>query len=226
MLKKHTPIALAVFALTLNAALAAGTPPPAKTPPPPSASARLDTGSYTVEGENLTWNQRTGDFAIPSNVKFTQPGTDVTGDKAAGNSLQRKVTITGHVVLHNSKPVSTLGVASKNAPSEPQTLVTDQLQIDGPAKVYTATGNVKFTQGAKVVTADRGQLNQINHLLELTGRVHIDDASSGQSMVAENVTYDTVNETVSATGKPFQIRAPVQSEPQVLAPAAPPKKKR
>ena len=225
-MKKQTPIVLALFALTLNAAVAAGsTSQPAKTPPP-SANAQLDTGSYTVEGEELNWNQRTGEFAIPKNVKFTQPGTDVTGDRAKGNSIQRNVTITGHVVLHNSKPVATLGIQAKNAPTEAQTLVTDQLQVDGPAKIYTATGNVKFTQGAKTVTADRGQLNQTNHLLELNGRVHIDDTSTGQSMVADNVTYDTVNETVSATGKPFQIRAPVQSEPEPLVTAAPPKKKK
>jgi len=148
MLKKHTLIALAIFAVPVNAALAAGTAQPAKTPPPPSASARLDTGSYIIEGENLTWAERTGEFTIPKNPKFTQPGTDVTGDRAAGNSLKRNVTITGHVVLHNSKPVSSLGVQAKNAPTEAQTLLTDQLQVDGPAKIYTATGNVKFMRGA------------------------------------------------------------------------------
>lgn len=201
------------------AAPAASPPPPSPAPsnaaPAPGASL-TDPGIYTITGENLTWNQRTGDFTIPSDVKFTQPGTDVTGDHAAGNSITKSVKITGHVVLHNSKPVSTLGITSKNASNEPQTLTADELDVDGPKKTYVAIGNVKFTQGTKVVTAERGELDEINHMLKLTGNVHVDDTATGQSMVAENVTYDTQNETVTANGKPgepFQIRAPVGAAP-------------
>jgi len=215
---------IAFFAILLVAAASTPNPqPPGQAPPP--AGATLNTGVYTVEGQNLTWNQRTGEFTIPKDVKFTQPGTDVSGDQAQGNSIQKKVTITGHVVLHNTKPVA--GVKQQSA--EPQTLTADQLQVDGPTKVYVATGNVKFLQGAKTVTADRGQLNQTTHMLELSGNVRINDAASGQSMVAENVTYDTASETVTATGKPFQIRAPVQQEsaaPTSSTPKPAPKKKR
>jgi len=186
-----------------------------------------DPGAYTISGQNLTWNQRTGDFTIPSEVKFTQPGTDVTGDHATGNSIKKSVKITGHVVLHNAKPVATLGITSHSASSEPQTLTTDELDVDGPAKVYVAIGNVHFTQGSKVVTAEKGQLDQIKHVLDLTGNVHIDDTVTGQSMVAENVTYDTVNETVTASGKPgapFQIRAPVAPGPSSPSPTPSPRK--
>ncbi len=221
--------ALALPALAL--ALVGATSAPAPAPPPPAApsgGASLNTGSYTVEGKDLTWNQKTGEFTIPNDVKFTQPGTDVTGDRAQGNSIQKKVTITGHVVLHNSKPVSTLGVTSKNASGEPQTLTTDELQVDGPAKIYIAIGNVKFVQGQKTVTADRGQLNQNTHILDLLGHVHIDDASNGQSMVADSVHYDTQSETVTANGAPFQIRAPAQQEtlaPGTMAPTKAPRKR-
>ena len=223
-------IAFVAFALVVNAsAVAAPSPQPtgssAKAAPPPGG-ARLDTGSYIVEGQDLSWNQKSGDFSIPKDVKFSQPGTDVTGDRATGNSLKKNATITGHVVLHNSKPVSTLGITSKSASGEAQTLTTDQLQIDGPAKYYVATGNVKFVQGSKTVTADKGSLDQLKHMLELNGHVHIDDTASGQSMAAENVTYDTVNEVVKASGKPFQIRAPVQSEAPAPATSAPAKPKK
>jgi lipopolysaccharide export system protein LptA len=219
-------LALAIGGAPLPSAKPSAAPAP---PPPAAAGAALNTGSYTVEGQNLEWNQRTGDFTIPKDVKFTQPGTDVTGDRATGNSIKRTATITGHVVLHNSKPIgSVVPVSSRNASSgEPQTLTADQLQIDGPAKMYVATGNVKFTQGSKTVTAERGSLDQLKHLLELNGHVHIEDGSTGQTMTAENVTYDTVNETVTASGKPFQIRAPAGSEPPAPATAVPtPKPKR
>jgi lipopolysaccharide export system protein LptA len=203
---------------------------PAQSTPASSAGATLnDAGVYTISGQNLTWNQRSGDFTIPSDVKFTQPGTDVTGDHATGNSISKSVKITGHVVLHNAKPVSTVGITTKTASSEPQTLTSDELDVDGPAKSYLAIGNVKFTQGNKVVTAERGQLDQLKHLLTLNGNVHIDDTGSGQSMIAENVTYDTASETVTATGKagaPFQIRAPVQSAPAgTPSPTKPPKRR-
>ena len=225
--------------LVSPSALALATPSPAPTHAPsaapsaaaPSAGATLnDPGVYTISGQNLTWNQRSGDFTIPSDVKFTQPGTDVTGDHATGNSLTKSVKITGHVVLHNAKPVSTVGITAKTASSEPQTLTSDELDVDGPTKNYTAIGNVKFTQGSKVVTAQRGQLDQLKHMLVLTGNVHIDDTASGQTMIADNVTYDTASETVTATGKPgepFQIRAPVQTAPPgTPGPTKPPKKRR
>ncbi|MBV8353805.1 MAG: LPS export ABC transporter periplasmic protein LptC [Candidatus Eremiobacteraeota bacterium] len=242
--------------LILCATLALGTVSPAgaaphnkqQPPPPPTAqpgtpkpgarasegakptaapeAARLDTGAYTVEGENLTWNQRTGEFSIPSHVKFTQPGTDVTGDKAVGNSLQKKVTITGNVVLHNNKPLATIGITSRGNSSEPQTLTANELQVNGTAKVYVATGNVKFLQGSRTVTAERGQLDQMNHMLDLSGDVHINDAATGQSMTAENVTYDTANETVTASGKPFQLRSVLTPAPAPAQTLAPPKKKK
>ncbi|MGH7660301.1 MAG: hypothetical protein ACRENA_05195 [Vulcanimicrobiaceae bacterium] len=210
-----------------SAALAAPTPSPA-----PAGGATLsDPGIYTISGQHLTWNQKSGDFTIPSEVKFTQPGTDVTGDHATGNSIKKSVKITGHVILHNAKPVSTLGITAPNQSGEPQTLTTDELDVDGPTKVYVAIGNVKFTQGSKVVTSERGELDQKEHLLKLHGNVHVDDTSSGQSMVAEDVTYDTQSETVTASGKsgePFQIRAPVGSAPNAPGATATntPKRKR
>lgn len=225
--------ALRPFLIASACALCAGvafaaplSPSPAPSPAPSANATLTDPGVYTISGQNLTWNQRTGDFSIPSDVKFTQPGTDVTGDHATGNSLQKTVKITGHVLLHNSKPVSTIGISTKTASSEPQTLAADELDVNGPAKVYTAIGNVKFTQGSKVVTAQRGQLDELKHMLTLTGDVHVDDTASGQSMVAEDVTYDTASQTVTATGKPgmpFQIRAPVQTAPAAPASAAPAK---
>lgn len=220
-----------LLAITSSAAFAAPSAPPSASPPaaPAGGATLTDPGVYTISGQNLTWNQRSGDFTIPSEVKFTQPGTDVTGDHATGNSIKKSVKITGHVVLHNSKPVSTLGISSPNASGEPQTLTCDELDVDGPTKTYTAIGNVKFTQGTKVVTAAHGQLEQLKHMLTLTGDVHVDDTASGQSMVAENVTYDTVSETVTANGKPgepFQIRSPVQNSPGTPAPTSSPRKRR
>jgi lipopolysaccharide export system protein LptA len=230
--RKHLKLVVFFSALLASPsafALAAPTAAPAASAAPSAGATLNDPGVYTISGQNLTWNQRSGDFTIPSDVKFTQPGTDVTGDHATGNSITKSVKITGHVVLHNAKPVSTVGITTKTASGEPQTLTSDELDVDGPTKNYTAIGNVKFTQGSKVVTAERGQLDQLKHLLTLTGNVHIDDTASGQSMVADNVTYDTASETVTATGKPgepFQIRAPVQTAPPgTPAPTKPPKRR-
>ena len=227
---KLVVLSSALLASSSGLAFAAPTPAPAASTAPSGGATLNDPGVYTISGQNLTWNQRSGDFTIPSDVKFTQPGTDVTGDHATGNSITKSVKITGHVVLHNAKPVSSVGITAKSASSEPQTLTSDELDVDGPTKDYTAIGNVKFIQGTKVVTAERGQLDQLKHLLVLTGNVHIDDTATGQSMVADNVTYDTANETVTASGKPgepFQIRAPLQTAPAgTAAPTKPPKRRR
>ena len=228
-MNKLFAIALLVASTLVSGLAATAAPTPSPAPPPAGGATLTDPGVYTITGQNLTWNQKTGDFTIPSDVKFTQPGTDVSGDHATGNSIEKSVKITGHVVLHNSKPVSTLGFTAKGASNEPQTLTSDELDVDGPKKMYTAIGNVKFTQGSKVVTAERGQLDQANHMLKLSGNVHVDDTSTGQSMIAENVTYDTQSETVTATGKPgepFQIRAPVNGgsmAPATLSPVPKPR---
>jgi lipopolysaccharide export system protein LptA len=208
----RTSLKLAALSSALSflpSALALAAPTPAPSAPAPSAGATLnDPGIYTISGQNLTWNQRDGNFTIPSDVKFTQPGTDVTGDHATGNSISKSVKITGHVVLHNAKPVSTVGITTKTASSEPQTLTSDELDVDGPAKTYVAIGNVKFTQGSKVVTAERGTLDQLKHLLTLNGNLRYGERNRNRDRQAGRAVPDSRARTICTGGNAESDEAP------------------
>jgi lipopolysaccharide export system protein LptA len=237
----HARAALAAAALVcalpaLAAAQSpAGGPAPAKSPPrataapAPTAVAEpksgFSNGDFTVETDQTNYNLKTGEFSMPHHVKFTRPGTDVVGDKAAGNAQKDAITITGNVVLHQTGPLNELGPSTSHLGNEPSTLTTDALTIDGKKKTYIANGNVVYTQGEKKVTADHGTLDQLNHTLDLSGNVHINQGE--QSMTADTVHYNTLTEDVEAHGAPVLIRAPANTPGPPLPTATPgPKKKR
>lgn len=255
-MKRTLLLALVLPATAVLPVLAQPAPPAAKPAPPAAATAKPSApgtkaspsplvstppaaegahpagltlgGGATVEALNIHLN-RSGDFEIPGHVKFTEPGTDVVGDSAHGNQKNKTAIFHGNVVLHNSKPVGTFGFASSKAQNaEPQTLTCDELQIDAAAKVYVAIGHVHFTQGTRVMTADRGTLNQGAHILDVQGNVHMDDSATGEGLIADAVHYDTLTEDVSISGKegqPAILRGPGGS-PEPEPSAAPKKKKR
>jgi len=209
-------------------ALAQNRPPPKQPPKPAGSSSSFSTlsnGTFNVETDETNYNLNTGDFDMPHHVHFTRPGTDVTGDRAHGNTRTETITIIGHVVLHQTGTVSSLGPGAQKVTSEePSTLTTDELQVDGRAKTYTAIGNVHWTQGNKKLSADRGILNETTHMLNLLGNVHIEQDQ--QSMDADRVDYNTETEEGKAVGSPVVARLPVPPPgPETTPPPTPAPKK-
>lgn len=201
---------------------AKGTPKPAPKPAG-GLTSNLTTGSFNVETDETNYNLNTGDFEMPHHVHFTRPGTDVTGDKAHGNTRSDQITIEGNVVLHQTGTINSLGAgASRVTAEQPSTLTTDSLFVDGKAKTYTAVGNVKWVQGNKILMADRGVLNENTHLLNLQGNVHIEQDQ--QSMDAQTVDYNLDTERGTAVGKPVLARLPIATNPPSTP--GPPQKKR
>jgi lipopolysaccharide assembly outer membrane protein LptD (OstA) len=194
---------------------------PAPKPAPALPSSTLTNGQFSVETDETNYNLTNGDFDMPHHVHFTRPGTDVTGDRAHGNTRANTITITGHVVLHQTGAVNSLGAGAQKVTSEePSTLTTDELFVDGKAKTYTANGNVHWSQGNKRLSADHGVLNEVTHLLNLQGNVHIEQDQ--QSMDADRVDYDTDTEQGTAYGAPVVAKMPVEAPgPGVTAPPTP-----
>lgn len=197
--------------------------------PAPAANgpgSALTNGQFTVETDETDYDLKTGDFDMPHHVHFTRPGTDVVGDRAHGNTRNNTITIDGNVVLHQTGAINSLGSgAQRLTAQEPSTLTTDELQVDGKTKTYTAIGNVKWTQGNKLLTADHGVLNEVTHQLTLQGNVHIEEGE--QSMDADTVHYDTATEKGNALGSPVIARMPVASPPPATpGPTAKPKARR
>jgi lipopolysaccharide export system protein LptA len=212
---RHAAAAAAVFAAAAAAPVPRVTPRAANLPAPnvrAAPAAGVTTHDFRIETDQTNSNLNDGNFTMPHRVKFFRPGTDVVGDRAQGNYKAGTVTIYGHVVLHDngtSVDAQKAGAAPGNGPA---TLSCDQLSVDSKRKLYIATGNVVYVQGPRRATAQSGRLDQSNHLLDLTGDVHLSDGD--QAMSAQTVHYNTVTKDVSTSGNPVVVTgatAPVGS---------------
>ncbi|MFN2461763.1 MAG: LptA/OstA family protein [Candidatus Velthaea sp.] len=208
--------AAAAGALLAAATLAAA--PPSKLKPNtanPNAGG-LQTKDFKIETPETQSNLNSGDFTMPRHVKFFRPGTDVVGDRAQGNYKAGVVTITGHVVLHDSGNSSEVRQSGAPAGSGPATLICDELQIDSRRKIYVANGNVRFVQGDRAATAQNGRLDQGAHVLDLSGNVHL--TQGGTSLQAQTVHYDTLTKDVNTTGAPVILTQPAPPPQQQQQP--------
>jgi lipopolysaccharide export system protein LptA len=207
----------------------AAAPSPAATAPATSAPAAsnplaggLESKDYRIETDETHWNFNSGDFTMPHHVKFYRPGTDAVSDKATGNSKRGTATLIGNVVVHDSGNAPEASTESYHG-NGPATLTCDRLEIDTKQKIYTATGHVHFSQGARTGTADRGQLNRGTGVLHLEGNVKLTEGD--QSMAAQDLVYNLNTRDVDVHGAPIIIKQPVPS-PTPGAPATPKPKKR
>lgn len=161
---------------------------------------------------------------MPSAVFMTRDGGDITGDRASGNYTAQRATIYGHVVMHDTQGTLAQSISGASptpsspgpaASREPATLTADEVHIDGLGKVYVATGNMHYVQGATVADADKGMLDDRQHKLVLDGNVHITNAN--RSMQAAHFTYDTRSGDIHASGDVTML-APSQIAPHIATP--------
>jgi lipopolysaccharide export system protein LptA len=98
------------------------------------------------------------------------------------------------------------------------------MTIDSKNKSYDARGNVRFVQGDRVATAERGVLNQLKHTLHLEGNVVL---AQGQStMKAGVVDYNLQTRDVIASGAPMIIKEPIPQGSPGPSPSPKPSKKK
>ena len=199
--------------------------PLAAKPSPPVAAAKsaVQFGDANISADEIDMNQKDGGFSMPHKVTMTRPGSDVVGDSAKGNFKQRMVTISGNVVVHQTRPAGSFGKLGEKA----STLTTNELNVDWGNKIYTASGAVRFVQGERTMIADRGTLNETTHELDLAGNVHVEE--SERSASADTVHYNTLSEDVIMQGNvlvrfPSETAAP--APPVAGTPGSPKKKKR
>jgi lipopolysaccharide export system protein LptA len=212
-------LATAVTAFVLLAASPAPTSAPTTAP---SASNGMEMNGYQIETDQTNWNMTSGDFTMPHEVKVTRPGTDGRGDHAKGNTKLGTATLIGNVVVHDNGNAP----EAKDAGTDyqgPSTITCDELTIDSKNKSYDAQGNVRFVQGNRVGTAERGVLNQLKHTLHLEGNVVLAEGDS--TMKAAVVDYNLQTRDVIANGAPMIIRQPIPQGSPGPAPSPKPTKK-
>jgi lipopolysaccharide export system protein LptA len=196
---------------------------PAPTTPAASAANSMEMNGYQIETDVTNANLKSGDFTMPHEVKVTRPGTDARGDKAKGNMKLGTATLIGNVVVHDDGGAPEAQDAGQDYQG-PSTITCDELTIDSRNKTYDGHGNVRFVQGDRIGTAQRGVLNQLKHTLHLEGNVVL--AEGQTSMKAGVVDYNLQTRDVIASGAPMIIREPIPARsPGPPASPKPPKKK-
>ena len=183
----------------------------------------MEMNGYQIATDQTNWNLNSGDFVMPHEVKVTRPGTDARGDHAKGNTKLGVATLVGNVVVHDSGSAPEAKDAGPDYQG-PSTITCDELTLDSKNKSYDAHGNVRFVQGNRVGTAQRGVLNQTTHMLHLEGDVKL--AEGDTSMRAAVVDYNLQTREVVASGAPMVIRQPIPEHSGAPAtPSPPPKRK-
>jgi lipopolysaccharide assembly outer membrane protein LptD (OstA) len=203
---KHTLTFLAAAALIAAAPM----------PSPSAAGTQFSVGVWTVHMTSVDVNFKTGDFSTPNKVTMNREGGDITGDRANGNYKTKSATLYGHVVMHDTQG-NFGGLSSTNAASNrgPATLTADQVNIDGTARVYTATGHVHYVQADTTVDAEKGVLNDATHELDLQGNVHI--VQGDRNIQAQHVVYNTIDGKAHAEGN-VVMQFPSQVNPHFATP--------
>jgi len=169
---------------------------------------------YDIETSALQYNIGSGDFTAPSHLTVTRPGLDVAADSATGNVKSGSAVLRGNVRVHDSGATSS--AQGKNGP--PEALTCDQLDVDGRADTYHATGHPHYESGSRSADADEMLLDRKHKRLHLAGSVTIKDG--GQSAKASVVDVDLKTGAVAMHGAPVELSAPAPA-PSAAPPASP-----
>jgi len=176
---------------------------------------------FDIRTEHFTYNLNNGDFSLPGHFDATRSGTNITADRATGNSQRKLMHAAGHVVVHQSQPVAS-GKAN-DLTQRPSTLTCDTLDVDGNRRMYTAHGNMRFTQeGGHEATSDMAVLDDANHHLHMEGHVHVRNGE--QTIDSDVLDYDTLTGQLVGNGN-VTITAPVETPLPGTAATRAPKKK-
>ncbi len=205
-----------VFAVLVAAALLGASPVPSPSSPASTGGGSYKIGVWTVMTSPLDANFKSGDFSAPKKVHMTREGGDIVADRADGNYKTKLIYLYGHVVMHDAEGnFSGIASAKGSRSRGPATLTADKVQIDGSAKVYTATGNVHYVQADTIVDADKGVLHDVTHELDLTGHVHI--VQGDRTMTADHVLYNTITGQAHAEGN-VTMQFPSELNPHFATP--------
>ena len=132
---------------------------------------------------------------------------------------------TGDVVVHQNKPVAG-STRAVDLTQRPSTLTCDTLDVDGNRKIFTAVGNMHFTQeGGHDASSDRAILDDSNHHLHMEGHVRVRDGE--RTVESDVLDYDTATGQLDGNGN-VTITSPVETPTPGArpAPTKKPKKKR
>ena len=83
-----------------------------------------------IQSDDVQYNLNNGDFTLRDRFTAVREGTEITADRASGNSKSRLLHAEGHVVVHQNQPLKQSGRAA-DLTQKPSTLTCDKLDVDG-----------------------------------------------------------------------------------------------
>ena len=156
---------------------------------------------------------------MPGKASFSRPGTEASGDRAQGNTKRGTLTLSGNVNVNDSGSAPEVGDQAYGG-NGPANLSCNTLDVDAKSKIYTADGNVRFSQGSRTGAAEHGTLDRGSSKLRLERNVKLTDGES--TMTANTVDYNLTTKDVVVHGGPIIIKQPVPSaEPRPASSASP-----
>lgn len=197
-------------------------PSPATAKPAKADAESLDViGGFDIRSNAIDYNYSTGDYTIPGRFTATNAGTDISADRAKGNSKRKVITADGNVVIHQTHTPVKNGAAPSHFTQGPSTLTGDHIDADGITKFYTVTGHVHFTQGDRDAISDHATFNDVTNEVHMEGHVVIRD--QGQTLDADAVDYNTQTGDGKASGN-VTVVSPIATP--APGPAGAPRKKK
>ncbi|GAC1577441.1 MAG: hypothetical protein NVS3B7_10730 [Candidatus Elarobacter sp.] len=163
---------------------------------------------YDIETTVVQYSFGSGDFTAPARLTVTRPGLAVAADNAKGNTKTGAAVLRGNVRVQDAGGAD--GAQGKNA--APATLTCEQLDVDGRADSYRATGRPHYESGSRSADADEMFLDRKHKKLRLTGNVTLKDGE--QTGKANAVDVDLKSGDAAFHGDPVQLEAPVAAPRQ------------
>ncbi|BDE05572.1 hypothetical protein WPS_08480 [Vulcanimicrobium alpinum] len=172
-----------------------------------AAASRFGGPFYSVEASTFNYNLGTGAFAVPAHVTIRRPGLEAAADGASGNVRDGRAQLRGNVRVHDAG-----GKASPQGPkAEPATLTCDQLDIDGKADTYRATGHPKYDATTRHASADTMLYNRKSRTLHLEGDVTV--VENATIVHGATIDLDLKKGETTAVGSPVTITRPATTSP-------------
>ncbi len=153
-----------------------------------------------------TDNQNSGDFTMPRQGEVLAAGhRSATATARRATRKRGTLTLSGNVTVHDSGSAPEVGEQAYGG-NGPANLSCNTLDVDAKSKIYTADGNVHFSQGTRN-GARRARRARPRQQQAAPGAQRQADRRRRPRMTAHNVDYNLATQGRRRRGEPDRHQA-------------------
>jgi lipopolysaccharide assembly outer membrane protein LptD (OstA) len=144
-----------------------------------SGEVRLDEAGTVVAAGRMTLNIAAQTVQSRDGVRLRREGTTVSGDEMAADLKSHRAEVTGRAVLTRpgGAPAATQDRTARTLASQDTKITAERLRFRWDANEAEAEGGVILTQPDKTARAERVTYSESRGVIELTGKVEIEQRS-------------------------------------------------